>query len=74
MYDFGPRQTPHGGYRVAYRADAANKCPGCGEDQWLIGRMTAECAFCATALPLVAGGTLGSSSIRYRSDVHPLAA
>jgi hypothetical protein len=29
-----------------------NHCPGCGRTQWLIGRMSAECAFCSTALPL----------------------
>lgn len=27
-------------------------CPGCGRCHWLIGRQTAECAFCSTALPL----------------------
>lgn len=73
MHDFGTRQR-NTGSRFAYRANEANHCPGCGEDQWLIGRMTAECAFCATALPLIAGASLGSSSIRHRSDVHPLAA
>ena len=26
--------------------------PGCGRTHWIIGRMSAECAFCATALPL----------------------
>jgi hypothetical protein len=29
-----------------------NHCPGCGRIQWLIGRVSAECAFCGTALPL----------------------
>lgn len=27
-------------------------CPGCGRRHWIIGRMTAECAFCGTALLL----------------------
>ncbi len=25
-------------------------CPGCGQQQWNVGRVTAECATCATAL------------------------
>jgi hypothetical protein len=35
---------------MSYRGNDA--CPGCGRSHWLIGRATAECAFCATALPL----------------------
>lgn len=34
-----------------YRSAGA-RCPGCGRSHWLIGRATAECGFCATALPL----------------------
>jgi hypothetical protein len=40
------------GYHVVYREREVNHCPGCGRTQWLIGRMSAECAFCTTALPL----------------------
>ena len=40
------------GYHVVYREHEVNHCPGCGRTHWLIGRMSAECAFCATALPL----------------------
>jgi hypothetical protein len=29
-----------------------NHCPGCGRSHWIIGRLSAECAFCSTALPL----------------------
>jgi len=35
----------------AYRG-ADTSCPGCGRNQWLVGRVTAECAFCGSALPL----------------------
>ena len=35
-----------------YRFGETNHCPGCGRTHWLIGRRLAECAFCATALPL----------------------
>ena len=72
MYDFGIRQA-HSGYRIAYRQDQANHCPGCGQSQWMIGRATAECAFCGTALPLVAGGTFGNGIFRPRTTpVLPL--
>lgn len=49
------------GYHIVYRDNEVNHCPGCGRTHWHIGRLMAECAFCATALPLenpahVAGG------------------
>ena len=40
------------GYHAVYREHEVNHCPGCGRTQWLIGRVSAECAFCSTALPL----------------------
>lgn len=46
-----------GGYRPVYRENAVNHCPGCGRKQWHVGRFSAECAFCATALPLQEGST-----------------
>lgn len=41
---------PH--YAPTYHADTLNYCPGCSGTHWLIGRMTAQCARCDTALPL----------------------
>ncbi len=67
MYDFGIRNALTG-YRVAYRPQQQNYCPGCGGSHWVIGRLTAECAFCATALPLVAGGNSGNGLIRQRGE------
>ena len=43
------------GYSVSYRVGkttAPPPCPGCGRTNWLVGRKTAECAFCGLALPL----------------------
>ena len=40
------------GHHVVYRNNASNHCPGCGRSQWYIGRLTAECGFCGTAVPL----------------------
>lgn len=41
------------GYQPVFRDDQVNHCPGCGRSQWYVGRSLAECAFCATALPIV---------------------
>lgn len=40
------------GYVVLFRPDEINHCPGCGHSQWFIGRISAECGICGTALPL----------------------
>ena len=40
------------GYSVLFRVNEINHCPGCGRAQWYVGRITAECVFCNTALPL----------------------
>ena len=50
------------GYMPTYREDEVNHCPGCGRSQWLIGRITAECALCATAVPLEHPGMEGRST------------
>lgn len=39
-------------YSFMYHDGGTNHCPGCGHTQWHIGRATAECASCGTALPL----------------------
>ncbi len=43
---------PAFGYRITYRLGNTNFCPACSGTQWHIGRHTAECAYCSTALPL----------------------
>lgn len=48
---FDPAQR---GFHAVYRDGEVNRCPGCGRTQWHVGRALAECAFCATALPLEA--------------------
>jgi hypothetical protein len=40
------------GHHIVYRSNEANHCPGCGRSQWYIGRVSAECGFCGTAVPL----------------------
>ena len=56
VYDRAPASFAHGlaqrGHHIIYRANAENHCPGCGRSHWHIGRITAECGFCGTAVPL----------------------
>ena len=40
------------GHHIVYRSNTLNFCPGCGRSQWHVGRISAECGFCATAVPL----------------------
>ena len=53
------------GYHVSYREGEVNRCPGCGRSHWHIGRLSAECAFCGTALPLTE--SLGAGAGLFRS-------
>ncbi|MEQ7874205.1 hypothetical protein ABDK56_09410 [Sphingomonas sp. ASV193] len=58
------------GYHAVYREQEVNHCPGCGRTHWLIGRMSAECAFCSTALPLAEASMRsynGPAMIRHRN-------
>jgi hypothetical protein len=56
------------GYQVLFRQNESNHCPGCGRAQWYVGRITAECVFCHTALPL-ADAHWGESGGRERKYV-----
>ncbi len=49
------------GYHVVYREQEVNHCPGCGRSHWYVGRLMAECGFCATALPLADASIRGGS-------------
>jgi hypothetical protein len=50
------------GHHIVYRANSANHCPGCGRSQWYIGRVSAECGFCGTAVPLAETGRQEASA------------
>lgn len=49
------------GHHIVYRADETNRCPGCGRAQWYVGRLTAECGFCGTAIALAESKWAGGS-------------
>jgi hypothetical protein len=52
-----------------YQSGKANRCPGCGGSQWLVGRVMAECAQCETALPLQA--SFRASRVKSGSPLPP---
>ena len=67
------------GHHIVYRANTANHCPGCGRSQWYVGRVSAECSFCGTAVPLAetsqyhgsaSSGRAGSSRVADQR-LHP---
>lgn len=63
------------GYHVMYREHVTNFCPGCSRSNWYIGRAMAECAFCATALPLeLAGSGNGTFFQRGKRGIERIAA
>ncbi len=51
------------GYHVVYREDKVNHCPGCGRTHWYVGRVSAECGFCSTALPLAEATSRGAGTV-----------
>lgn len=54
-----------------YRSGEVNRCPGCGRTHWYVGRVLAECGFCATALPLQDASTRGNGTLRGTRAVFP---
>lgn len=52
------------GFQPIYRPGEANFCPGCGRSHWYVGRQSAECGFCATAIALADGGMTGAGLFR----------
>ena len=57
------------GHHIVYRANEANRCPGCGRSQWYVGRVSAECGFCGTAVPLAETSRQEASAPASRRNV-----
>ena len=57
------RHVSERGYSQVYRENEVNHCPGCGRTHWYVGRISAECGFCSTALPLQDASSRGSGSV-----------
>ena len=58
------------GFQPVYHSGEVNHCPGCGRTHWYIGRLSAECAFCETALPLLDTGMTGTGLFRLHHPVR----
>jgi uncharacterized protein (DUF983 family) len=48
------------GFLMLYRPGEVNRCPGCGRTHWYVGRLSAECGFCGTAIALADTGMTGT--------------
>lgn len=59
-----PHDPARRGFHAVYRSGEVNHCPACGRTHWYVGRLLAECGFCAAALPLVDTGTTGVGLFR----------
>jgi hypothetical protein len=66
-----PHDPARRGYHVLYRVNETNHCPGCGRSHWFVGRLSAECCFCATALPIAEGQTQGAGLFRVSRGPMP---
>ena len=64
------------GYFVVYRENQANHCPACGRSHWYVGRVSAECGFCGTALSLAEATARGwaTHSRSFKPDFPSFAA
>lgn len=62
----GPGRTPARGYQVLFHVGETNRCPGCHGTNWHVGRITAECARCGTALPLAEAASMGLDPFGHR--------
>ena len=60
-----PRASSRPEFTQLYHGDVVNHCPCCDRAHWMIGRSTAECAFCETALPLAASSPQSATPMFY---------
>jgi uncharacterized protein (DUF983 family) len=56
------------GLLMLYHSGEVNRCPGCGRTHWHVGRLSAECAFCGTALALAETGMTGVGLFRVPAE------
>jgi len=54
------------GKRVLFRPGEPKTCPECGSSQWIVGRRTAGCGSCATAVPRAEVKLTGAGAFRSR--------
>lgn len=66
VFGFKIAQPNERGYWCGTYKNTPRECPGCGRHHWLVGRLLAECSFCATAIPL-ADAASGSTVIVHKN-------
>jgi len=66
-----PHDPARRGFQVLYHAGEVNRCPGCGRTHWYVGRLSAECGFCGTALALAETGIIGTGLFRVEHSSRP---
>ena len=68
------RYDPAGrGFHAVYHPGEINHCPGCGRTHWYVGRLSAECGFCGTALALAETGMTGAGLFLHRPRLEEAA-
>jgi hypothetical protein len=67
-----PHDPSARGYQLLYRPGETNHCPACGRTHWYVGRLSAECAFCATAVALADTGMTGVGVLHPYQRLRPL--
>lgn len=64
----GRARFPHDpavrGFQILYHPGEVNRCPACGRTHWYVGRLSAECGFCGTALALAETARTGAGLFR----------
>jgi hypothetical protein len=63
---YRPHNLMARGYQVLFRAEQVNHCPGCNGTNWYVGRVTAECGRCGTALPLAEAAATGLDPVGHK--------
>jgi len=53
------------GFLPVYHPGEVNRCPGCGRTHWYVGRLSAECGCCGTAMALADTGLTGTGLFRH---------
>jgi len=61
------------GFLMLYHPGEVNRCPGCGRTHWFVGRLSAECGFCGTAVALADTGMTGTGLHRPHSRLEEAA-
>ena len=69
------RSFPHDpairGYQPLYHLGEVNRCPACGRSHWYVGRLSAECGFCGTAMALAETARVGAGLFRSAHPARP---